>query len=143
MAQESSPSSPQRPPSSDPLLASIRQIVALTNTTLATFEQSTASTVHSLASRLHALSHQARLIASRAVTAYDHRGYYGPQICAGAALLVGSVVGIRRGKVLGGLAGGVGGLMAYENVYGFDSIRSVSSLDYENWRDKMKRAGQS
>ena len=69
------------------------------------------------------------------MSAYDKRGYYGPQICVGSALLVGSLVGLRSGKGLGMVAGGLGGLMAYENVYGFDSGMG------EGWRDKLRRAG--
>eukprot|EP00956_Cyclotella_meneghiniana_P037564 scaffold140672_cov76-Cyclotella_meneghiniana.AAC.4 len=118
----------QQQPPIDPLLQSIRQLVRTTNMALASFEQSTSTTAHSLTSRLSSLSSQARLIASRVVAAYDHRGYYGPQICAGVTCLVGGLTGLRRGKFTGGLAGGIGGLIAYGNIYG---------LNYESWRNKL------
>lgn len=143
MSQESSSSPLASRPSNnatnpattpDPLLRSIRAVVQLTNLTLAQCEQSTLAATSSLLSRLSALSHQGRLFASRAMAAYDHRGYYGPQIVAASAL-VGGAVGMSRGRVSGILAGGLAGLVAYENVYGF------VSLDYgDSWREKMRWA---
>ncbi|KAL3774341.1 hypothetical protein ACHAWO_009288 [Cyclotella atomus] len=145
-AQEESPaqSSPQHAQTTnnndnnDPLLSSIRQLVTQTNKTLSSFEQSTVESSTTLVSRLSSLASQIRHVASKAVVAYDHRGYYGPQICAGAALLVGGVVGMRRGKAVGALAGGVGGLAAYENVYGLGSAFGGKN----DWRDKIQRSGQ-
>lgn len=117
----------QPPPTTEPLLQYIRQLVRTTNTALASLEQSTSTTANSLTSRLSGFSSQARLIASRAVAAYDHRGYYGPHICVGAACLVGGL-GLRRGKFMALVSGGTGGLLAYGNIYGFN---------YEGWRDKL------
>ncbi|KAL3780024.1 hypothetical protein HJC23_011820 [Cyclotella cryptica] len=139
MSQEPSSSSSPSPPSSnatkpDPLLRSIRSVVTLTNSALAQFEQSTVAASSSLLSRLSAISHQGRLVASRAMAAYDHRGYYGPQIVV-ASTLAGGAAGMTRGRASGIVAGGLAGLLAYENVYGF-----VSGEYGESWREKMRRA---
>ena len=69
------------------------------------------------------------------MAAYDLRGYYGPQICAGTALLVGGAVGLSRGKFMGAAAGGVGALVAYENIYGID----LNGLGGERWQDKLQK----
>jgi hypothetical protein len=136
--EEPASQTPPKNNKNDPLLTSIRHLVTLTNASLSTIEQSTLSSSTSLVSRLSSFSSQIRHFATRAISTYDHRGYYGPQICLGAALLLGSVAGIRRGKWAGLAAGGLGGVLAFENVYGLDSIGGYGSSS--SWRDKMERS---
>jgi len=117
----------------DPLLQSIKQFVSLTNSTLASFEKSTDEASSALVSRLQSLGKQGRHVAAKAISAYDARGHYGPQIVTGAAVLVGGAVALRAGKVPGAFAGGLGGLMAYENVYGLNNYSANS------WRSGMPK----
>lgn len=53
-----------------------------------------------------------------------------------SAVLLGSVAGMRAGRVAGGLAAGCGGLVAYDFVYGLDRCSAA-----EGWRDRIKRVG--
>jgi hypothetical protein len=49
---------------------------------------------------------------------YQRREYYGPQIVAGSAAAVGTIVTLRRGKVPGLFTGGLTGGFAYTGIYG-------------------------
>jgi len=86
-----------------------------------------------LVSRLHQLAKQGRYIATRAVSTYEHRGQYGPQIVAGSAAVVGGVVALRTGKIPGALAAGVTGAAAYGNVYGYEDYSATS------WRNSVPK----
>lgn len=117
-----------------PILQScIKQFVSITNSTLASFEQAADESSHMLVSRLQQIAKQGKFIATRAVSTYEHRGYYGPQIVAGSAAAVGSIVGLRRGKVTGVLAGGITGIAAYGNIYGYDDYSATS------WRNSIPK----
>lgn len=117
-----------------PILQScIKQFVSITNSTLASFEQAADESSHMLVSRLQQIAKQGKFIATRAVSTYEHRGYYGPQIVAGSAAAVGSIMALRRGKVTGVLAGGITGIAAYGNVYGYDDYSATS------WRNSIPK----
>ena len=77
-------------------------------------------------SRLQQLGKQGRYIVTRAMSTYEHRGQYGPQVVAGSAAVVGGLVALRTGKVTGTLAGGLAGAGAYGNVYGYEDFSSTS-----------------
>mmetsp|Transcript_21148 Transcript_21148/g.38279 ORF Transcript_21148/g.38279 Transcript_21148/m.38279 type:complete len:149 (-) Transcript_21148:330-776(-) len=123
----------QKKSTNDPLLLSIKQFVNLTNSTLASFEESTDETSTALVSRLQQLGKQGRYIATRAMTTYEHRGQYGPQIVAGSAALIGGVVALRTGKIPGALAAGLTGAAAYGNVYGYEDYSATS------WRSGLPK----
>mmetsp|Transcript_29280 Transcript_29280/g.60004 ORF Transcript_29280/g.60004 Transcript_29280/m.60004 type:complete len:143 (-) Transcript_29280:310-738(-) len=132
--QESTVAPPTPPkPSEDLLLQSIKKFVAATNSTLAALEETTTTSSTALISRLRSLGHQGSVIASRAISTYEHRGQYGPQVVAGAVLLVGGAVGLRSGKIPGILAAGAGGAAAYGNIYGFQDYSGVS------WKDVVTK----
>uniref|UniRef100_A0A7S1D1U4 Uncharacterized protein n=1 Tax=Cyclophora tenuis TaxID=216820 RepID=A0A7S1D1U4_CYCTE len=73
------------------------------------------------------IQHESQVAFHKAVVAYNHRHEYGPYIVGGTALLVGTVVGIRRGgnnRLLPTLLGGLlGGGAAYLGVYEIDMHR--------------------
>jgi len=117
------------------LKTSIKKIVEVTNSTLATFEQTTDETSTAFVSRLMSLGRQARYIAARGMAAYEQRGSYGPQIVGGTALVLGGAVALRRGKFLGALASGLGGAAAYGNVYGYQDYYSATS-----WRKDVPKS---
>ena len=115
------------------LQSCIKQFVSITNSTLASFEQAADESSHMLVSRLQQIAKQGKFIATRAISTYEHRGYYGPQIVAGSAAAVGSIVALRRGKVTGVLAGGITGIAAYGNIYGYDDYSATS------WRNSIPK----
>jgi len=117
------------------LKTSIKKVVEVTNSTLATFEQTTDETSSAFVSRIMSRGRQARSIATRGVAAYEQRGSYGPQIVAGTALVVGGVVALRRGKLPGALACGLGGAAAYGNVYGYHNYYTATS-----WRKDLPKS---
>ena len=119
--------------SNDPLLQSIKQLVNVTNSALATFEEATDESSTMLVSRLQQIGKQGKYIATRAISTYDHRGQYGPQIVAGSAATVGAIVALRRGKVPGVLMGGLTGAAAYGNVYGYNDYTATS------WRNSVPK----
>ncbi|KAL7472689.1 hypothetical protein ACHAXS_013074 [Conticribra weissflogii] len=141
MASEKSPQEATTPPptrsnpSEDLLLQSIKRFVAATNSTLAALEETTTTSSTALISRIRSLGHQGSVIASRAISTYEHRGQYGPQVVAGAALLVGGAVGLRSGKIPGVLAAGAGGAAAYGNIYGFQDYSGRSWKDVATKKD--------
>ena len=133
-SQESNNATPQSPPNkpSDPLLSTLRTVVTSTNSTLATFERTALESSNYFVSRLRALASQGKYFAGKAVAVYDKRGYYGPQLVVGSAA-VGALVGVTRGRAAAVLCGGLGGLAAYENVYGL-------SLN-GGWKDRIAGSG--
>eukprot|EP00584_Thalassiosira_punctigera_P011531 CAMPEP_0172568902 /NCGR_PEP_ID=MMETSP1067-20121228/121458_1 /TAXON_ID=265564 ORGANISM="Thalassiosira punctigera, Strain Tpunct2005C2" /NCGR_SAMPLE_ID=MMETSP1067 /ASSEMBLY_ACC=CAM_ASM_000444 /LENGTH=146 /DNA_ID=CAMNT_0013360615 /DNA_START=220 /DNA_END=660 /DNA_ORIENTATION=+ len=144
MAQQASPDSntqtdngtvsPKNPKTNDPLLQSIKQFVNLTNSTLANFERATDESSTMIVSRLRQLGRQGWHIASRSLSTYEHRGQYGPQIVAGAAVVVGGAVALRTRRVPAALVGaGLGGAAAYGNVYGYEDYSATS------WRNSIPK----
>lgn len=113
------------------LNAAIKKVVNVTNSALAVFEQTADETSTAFVSRFTSLARQAKYIATRGMATYEHRGNYGPQIVGGTALVVGGAVALRRGRFPGALAGGLGGVAAYGNIYGYQEYYTAKSLkDY-------------
>lgn len=112
------------------LKTSIKKVVDVTNSTLATFEKATDESSTAFVSRLTSVGKQARHIANRTMTAYENRTSYGPHFVAGTALLVGGAVALRRGKFTGAFAGALGGAVAYGNVYGYQNYSTTSWRRY-------------
>lgn len=119
--------------SNDPLLQSIKEIVKVTNSGLASFEEATDETSTMIVSRLMSLARQGRYLATRAATTYEHRSQYGPQIVAGSAAVVGGLVALRTGRIPGALAAGVTGAATYGNVYGYEDYSATS------WRNGLPK----
>eukprot|EP00585_Thalassiosira_rotula_P013565 CAMPEP_0196131652 /NCGR_PEP_ID=MMETSP0910-20130528/1564_1 /TAXON_ID=49265 /ORGANISM="Thalassiosira rotula, Strain GSO102" /LENGTH=147 /DNA_ID=CAMNT_0041391135 /DNA_START=128 /DNA_END=571 /DNA_ORIENTATION=+ len=118
----------------DPLLQSIKQFVNLTNSALSTFEQATDESSTMVVSRLRQLGTQTRHIAARAMSTYDHRAQYGPQIVAGTAVFMGGIMALRTRRMpVGVVAGGLGGAAAYGNIYGYEDHSAPS------WRNSLPK----
>lgn len=118
----------------DPLLQSIKQLVSLTNSTLSTFEQATDESSALVVSRVLQVVRQARHVATRAASTYEHRGQYGPQIVAGTAVVLGGAVALRTGRLPAAVvSGGLGGAAAYGNVYGYEDYSATS------WRNSFPK----
>eukprot|EP00985_Skeletonema_marinoi_P007607 scaffold3348_cov79-Skeletonema_marinoi.AAC.1 len=131
---DSSGNSDGNPSQTISLKAAIKKVVNVTNSTLATFEQTTDESSTAFASRLTSLARQAKFIATRGMATYEQRGNYGPQIIGGTALVVGGAVALRRGRFPGALAGGLGGAAAYGNIYGYQDYYPAKS-----WKDYVTK----
>jgi hypothetical protein len=103
------------------LNSAIKAGVQKTNSLLATLESEKVQTSTIVSSRLRPLLNQGYKYAQKGVVLYERRKYYGPQIIGGTAVVVGGLVGIRRGKIPGMFMGGLGGAGSYSFVYGITS----------------------
>lgn len=118
---------PKKSHNDRPLPRFIKQAVNLTNSTLSSFEQAADESSTMFVSRLQQLGRQARHIATRAVSTYEQRTQYGPQIVAGSAVVMGGVIALRTRRLPAGVvAGGLGGAAAYGNIYGYDDHSATS-----------------
>ena len=129
-SEESKPSTP--PPEPEPntdykkvadesLRSGIKSLVNTTNTTLASLEHTTNVTSTSIVSRLNTIGHQLRYAYGRWSAMYNNRQTYGVPVIAGSALVVGSIVGVRRGKIVGGVSALFTGGGCYANIYGINN----------------------
>ena len=131
---DSSGNSDGNPSQTISLKAAIKKVVNVTNSTLATFEQTTDESSTAFASRLTSLARQTKYIATRGMATYEQRGNYGPQIIGGTALVVGGAVALRRGRFPCAFAGGLGGAAAYGNIYGYQDYYPAKS-----WKDYVTK----
>ena len=69
-------------------------------------------------SRLVPIMVKAKYVFQRAVILYESREHYGPQLVAGSAFLVGSLVSLRRGRIPGFFTATATGGCAYGAIYG-------------------------
>ena len=69
-------------------------------------------------SRLVPIVVKVKYVIQRAVVLYQQREYYGPQLVAGSAFLVGSLVSLRRGRIPGFFTAAATGGSAYGAIYG-------------------------
>jgi len=95
----------------------IKSGVGLTNEVLASMETSSNTISTSLVSHVRSVGTVVETTLDHAKSAYSKRYQYGPGIVAGAGACLGGLVALRRGKVPGALAGGVGSLTAYTAIY--------------------------
>lgn len=97
---------------------SVQQINCLLST-LETTKKDVDSSIDSFASsRVRPLMSQVKLFSQKAMGYYQKREYYGPQIIAGSAAAVGSLVYLRRGRAPAVFTSAVTGIGAYAGVYG-------------------------
>jgi hypothetical protein len=101
----------------------IKQFVSMTNTTLATLEESADETSTAFISSFRPLIIQGEYIVTRSLATYEQRGQYGVPIVAGSAILFGGLVALRTGKYRGAMAASVAGGAAYGNIYGYQLSR--------------------
>ena len=99
------------------LNSAIKTGVNKTNEALFTLEQKKSEASNFASSRMRPLATQVRSAATKAMTTYENRKNYGPQIVAGSAAAVGLLVAARRGKVPGVVMGGLTGVAASKNIY--------------------------
>lgn len=99
------------------LRSTIKTGVQKTNNLLSDMQTKKTEVSNLTSSRIRPLANQVARFATKAVTAYENRSHYGPQIVAGSAATVGIVVAARRGKVPGVLMGGLAGYGANKAVY--------------------------
>jgi hypothetical protein len=116
------PSFTGRSGSGDPLFDSLSVVVSATNAALARVEEKTGAASSTVLLRTRSLSSQARTLFRDGLVLYERRGQYGPQLVAGSAVLFGSIVGLRRGRVPGALVGSGVGVGAYANIYGVEGF---------------------
>ena len=108
--------------SGDPLYDSLSAAVSATNAALAQVEEKTGAASLTVLSRMRSVGNQARHIFRDGFVLYERRGQYGPQLVAGSALLLGGIVGLKRGRIPGALVGSAAAAGSYANVYGIDGF---------------------
>lgn len=108
--------------SGDPLYDCLSTAVSATNATLAQVEEKTGAASLTVLSRMRSVGNQARHIFRDGFVLYERRGQYGPQLVAGSALLLGGIVGLKRGRIPGALVGSAAAAGSYANVYGIDGF---------------------
>ena len=116
--ESSSSSSSPLPPLS--LRAAIQSAVQSTNKALASLEQDTERIRTPVVNAIHVLETQGQGVAHRAAHVYRCRRDYAPFLIGGSALLVGGLVGLRRGRAPAAITGSVAGFLTYLGVYEVD-----------------------
>ena len=76
-----------------------------------------------MVSSLHNIQHEGEVVANKVTQFYEKRKQYGPEIIGGSALLVGGIVGLRRGRVPAIATAAATGFLAYVGVYELDLHR--------------------
>lgn len=104
------------------------------NAALAGLEASTENMGHPVIASLKTLKSEGDIAASHLSNVYKHRKEYGPHIVAGSSLLLGGMVGLRRGRIPGIVTASATGLLAYVGVYelDFDKIPQIIFGDSQN-----------
>lgn len=102
------------------LKSSIKAGVDTTNRALAGLQESSEKIGHPVVESLKHIKHEGEIAAHHVGTLYESRKEYGPQIIVGSSLLVGGIVGLRRGRVPAVVSGAATGLLTYVGVYQFE-----------------------
>lgn len=105
------------------LKTSIKSGVESANNVLAGLEESADKYGKPVVSSLHNIQHEGEIVANKASQFYEKRKQYGPEIIGGSALLVGGIVGLRRGRVPAVATAAATGFLAYVGVYELDIHR--------------------
>lgn len=103
--------------------SSIKAGVNAANKVLAELEDKADTYGKPVVKSLQNIEHEGEVIANKATKFYDQRKQYAPEIIGGSALLVGGIVGLRRGKLPAVATGAVTGFLAYLGVYELDLHR--------------------
>ena len=99
------------------LKSGIKVAVDATNDALASAEETTISVRKPIAEGVKTVEHEGSKAISEVWKAYEHRHEYGPHIVGGSALLVGGLVGMRRGRIPAAVSAALIGGLAYTFVY--------------------------
>lgn len=105
------------------LKASIKSGVESANNVLGSLEEQAEKYGRPVVSSLHKIEHEGEIVAHKVSSFYDKRKQYGPEIIGGSALVVGSIVGLRRGKIPALATATATGFLAYLGVYEIDLRR--------------------
>ena len=105
------------------LKKSIKSGVESANTALAGLQERADKVGQPLVKSLHTVQHEGAIVANKATELYTKRKQYGPEIIAGSSLLVGGIVGLRRGRVPAVVSGAATGFLTYVGVYELDLHR--------------------
>jgi hypothetical protein len=105
------------------LKTSIKSGVESANKFLAGLEERADKYGQPVVSSLHNIQHEGEVVANKVTQFYEKRKQYGPEIIGGSALLVGGIVGLRRGRVPAIATAAVTGFLAYVGVYELDLHR--------------------
>lgn len=100
----------------------IKSGVQATNSVLAEIEHQTDTVSTGFVSRVRPLYNQVSYYVQRSIQYYEMREYYGPQIIGGTIVSIGSIVGLRRGKIPAAFTSAFGGVGAGFFVYGLPDI---------------------
>jgi hypothetical protein len=102
------------------LKSSIKAGVDTTNRALASLQESSEKIGHPVVESLMHIKHEGEIATHHIGSLYESRKEYGPQIIVGSSLLVGGIVGLRRGRVPALVSGAATGLLTYVGVYEFE-----------------------
>lgn len=105
------------------LKSSIKAGVNSANKFLAGLEDTADKYGKPVVKSLQNVEREGEAFASKATKFYDQRKQYAPEIIGGSALLVGGIVGLRRGKLPAVATGAATGFLAYLGVYELDLHR--------------------
>jgi hypothetical protein len=95
----------------------VRQSVAAANSLLASLEKTTAKFNQPITNGLRAVEYESSIVASKAWHVYERRHEFGPHLVLGSAVLVGGVVGLRRGRLSAALSAAGTGTLTYIAIY--------------------------
>eukprot|EP00521_Asterionellopsis_glacialis_P005376 CAMPEP_0195264092 /NCGR_PEP_ID=MMETSP0706-20130129/10666_1 /TAXON_ID=33640 /ORGANISM="Asterionellopsis glacialis, Strain CCMP134" /LENGTH=131 /DNA_ID=CAMNT_0040318341 /DNA_START=20 /DNA_END=415 /DNA_ORIENTATION=- len=112
----------------NPLRSGIKAFVKGANAMLASLEHTSQTVGKPVIENIQYAGHQGAMVGGQLVKAYEVRKQYGPEIICGSALVVTSLVGLRRGRFSGALAGGLTAGFTYLGVY---------EVDFHQLKDKI------
>mmetsp|Transcript_8801 Transcript_8801/g.12468 ORF Transcript_8801/g.12468 Transcript_8801/m.12468 type:complete len:132 (-) Transcript_8801:1506-1901(-) len=104
----------------NPLRSGIKAFVKGANSMLASLEHTSQTVGKPVIQNIQYAGHQGAMVGGQLVKAYEVRKQYGPEIIGGSALVVTSLVGLRRGRFPGVLAGGLTAGFTYLGIYEVD-----------------------
>lgn len=122
-AAPSTPAIPSASSIQSSLKSSIKAGVNSANNILASLEEQADRYGKPVVKSLHDIQHEGEIVANKASVFYEKRKQYAPEIIGGSALLVGSIVGLRRGRLPALATGAATGFLAYLGVYEIDLHR--------------------
>ena len=106
----------------------IKQAVNFTNRSLASLEKVSGNVNSSFVSNAQRVGDIVATGMKKSSEAYELRYQYGPQIVAGTGLFVGSLVGLRRGRIPGIIMAGATSIGSYTAIYRPETFTSSNFL---------------
>mmetsp|Transcript_17218 Transcript_17218/g.24237 ORF Transcript_17218/g.24237 Transcript_17218/m.24237 type:complete len:132 (+) Transcript_17218:116-511(+) len=104
----------------NPLRTGIKAFVNSTNSVLASLERTSQTVGKPLVDNIHVIGQESAKIGGQLVHAYEVRKQYGPEIIGTTAFCMTSLVGLRRGKLPGVVAGTMTAGLTYLGIYEVD-----------------------